>query len=327
MALALTGTTPNYFKDSSSPLVSYTSQGATIVLGQLILNSATGDIYICTDASNQAALVWKKLPNGTEISQFQSQSDWNQATSSDPSFINNKPTIPSSQINSDWSSSTGLSQILNKPSLSSVATTGSYADLSGKPSLSTVATTGSYNDLSSKPTIPSAQVNSDWSSASGASQILNKPTIPAVQIQSDWSQASSGALDFIKNKPTIPSIPTRSQSSVSRSLNTAFQISATRDSLVNYSVDISCTMSLTSGQTGTVFLEIASDSGFTTNVQELARGVNGNTGALTIGLNLTQIGTATISGYVPSSYYCRIRTANTSSTPTFNYRSGQEILL
>lgn len=44
--------------------------------------------------------------------------------------------------------------------------------------LATVATTGSYNDLSNKPTIPAAQVNSDWNAASGKAQILNKPTIP-----------------------------------------------------------------------------------------------------------------------------------------------------
>lgn len=42
--------------------------------------------------------------------------------------------------------------------------------------LATVAASGSYNDLSNKPTIPAAQVNSDWNSSSGVSQILNKPT-------------------------------------------------------------------------------------------------------------------------------------------------------
>jgi hypothetical protein len=45
-------------------------------------------------------------------------------------------------------------------------------------SLATVATSGSYNDLTNKPTIPSAQVNSDWNAISGVAQILNKPTIP-----------------------------------------------------------------------------------------------------------------------------------------------------
>ena len=45
-------------------------------------------------------------------------------------------------------------------------------------SLSTVATSGSYSDLTNKPTIPAAQVNSDWNASSGVSKILNKPTIP-----------------------------------------------------------------------------------------------------------------------------------------------------
>ena len=46
--------------------------------------------------------------------------------------------------------------------------------------LATVATSGSYNDLTNKPTIPAAQVNSDWNANSGVAEILNKPTIPTV---------------------------------------------------------------------------------------------------------------------------------------------------
>ena len=46
--------------------------------------------------------------------------------------------------------------------------------------LATVATSGSYNDLTNKPTIPAAQVNADWDASSGVAQILNKPTIPTV---------------------------------------------------------------------------------------------------------------------------------------------------
>jgi len=44
--------------------------------------------------------------------------------------------------------------------------------------LATVATSGSYNDLTNKPTIPAPQINSDWNATSGVAQILNKPTIP-----------------------------------------------------------------------------------------------------------------------------------------------------
>ena len=42
--------------------------------------------------------------------------------------------------------------LTNKPSLATVATSGSYNDLTNKPNLATVATSGSYTDLNNKPT-------------------------------------------------------------------------------------------------------------------------------------------------------------------------------
>jgi hypothetical protein len=65
------------------------------------------------------------------------------------------------QVNADWNASSGVAQVLNKPVMA------------------TVATSGSYNDLANKPTIPAAQVNADWNASSGVAQVLNKPTIPA----------------------------------------------------------------------------------------------------------------------------------------------------
>ena len=66
------------------------------------------------------------------------------------------------------------------------------SDVSG---LATVATSGSYADLSSKPTIPAAQVNSDWNATSGTAQILNKPTLATV--------ATSGAYSSLSGTPTL----------------------------------------------------------------------------------------------------------------------------
>lgn len=119
----------------------------------------------------------------------------------------------------------------------------------------------------------------------------------------------------------------RSFSAPTRSLNTAYQISTSRDASVSYSVDIAATISLTTGQSGMVVIEYADNSGISTNVVEVGRFVNGNAGSLTIGLNLTQTNTAQISGLIPASKYVRIRTVNTTGTPTFTYRSGQEVLL
>lgn len=60
---------------------------------------------------------------------------------------------------------------------SAYGATGTWRGFVVDGSLATVATSGSYNDLSDKPTIPAAQVNSDWNSNSGVSQILNKPSM------------------------------------------------------------------------------------------------------------------------------------------------------
>ena len=54
--------------------------------------------------------------------------------------ITNRPTIPDAQVNADWNSNSGVSKILNKPTLATVATSGSYNDLSNKPTIPTVPT-------------------------------------------------------------------------------------------------------------------------------------------------------------------------------------------
>lgn len=41
-------------------------------------------------------------------------------------------------VNADWNASSGLAQVLNKPTLATVATSGAYGDLTGKPTIPTV---------------------------------------------------------------------------------------------------------------------------------------------------------------------------------------------
>ena len=77
--------------------------------------------------------------------------------------------------------------------------------------LSNVAYTGNYDDLSNKPTIPAAQVNSDWNASSGVAQILNKPTLSTV--------ATTGDYDDLTNKPTIPAAVTVDSALSSTSTN------------------------------------------------------------------------------------------------------------
>lgn len=118
----------------------------------------------------------------------QIQSDYTQTDSTKLDFVKNKPSIPTTLPASDvqvWAKQT------TKPSYD-------YSEVQGKPTLFD----GDFNSLTNKPSIAGTQVNADWNSVSGISQILNKPVITS-QIQVDWNQVTAGALDFIKNKPTL----------------------------------------------------------------------------------------------------------------------------
>lgn len=154
------------------------------------------------------------------------------------------------QVPSDWSASTGVARILNKPTLFSGAYvdltgkptlfsgnyvdllgkptlfSGAYADLSGKPSYASVATTGAYADLTGQPVLFSgayADLTGKPALFSGSYiDLSNKPTIPSAQVASDWSASTgvavilnkptlfSGAYTDLTGKPTIPAAQVQS---------------------------------------------------------------------------------------------------------------------
>lgn len=185
--------------------------------------------------------------------------------------------------------------------------------------------TTSWANISGKPTIPSlvSQLANDsgFVAQAGARSAISLTTT-----------GTSGAATYnsstgVLNIPIYGSGASRSFANPSRSLNSSFQISSTRDCLVSYSVDISTSATLLGGQTGTVFLEYADDSGFTTNVVEVGRTVNGNTVSLAIAITVTQNVTGTLSGVIPAGKYVRIRTDNTTGSPSFTFRKAQEVLL
>lgn len=135
--------------------------------------------------------------------------------------------------------------------------------------------------------------------------------------------SGTGAL----NIPTPAASVARSQTSASRTLNTSFQVSATRDALVSYSVQMTVTASITAGQDADLFLEIANDSGFTMNVQAIGVAPCSQVYTLAVALQGVQKCPLNITGFVPAGSYVRLRTANNTGSPTFLYRVGQEVLL
>ena len=201
------GGTSDYDQLSNRPQINgHTLSGdmSTSDLGIVIPDVSTKQDTLVS-GTNIKTINSQSILGSGNLSITQVQADWNQDNTIAADYIKNKPTIPAAQVQSDWNASSGMGQILNKPNLATVATSGSYNDLidkptipgqvqadwtesdtsssayiQHKPSLATVATSGSYNDLS------------------------GKPTIPAAQIQSDWNQTNSAAKDYIKNKPTVP---------------------------------------------------------------------------------------------------------------------------
>lgn len=133
--------------------------------------------------------------------------------------------------------------------------------------------------------------------------------------------------DIIDLGAGVPSVPALTFASPSRSLNSAFQVSASLNSIVSYTGNTTNTLSLTGGTQGTDYLEYADDSGFTTNVVEVGHAVSSNTGTLTIGLNTSQISAWTLSGMIPAAKYVRIRTQNNTGSPTHTLVKSQEVTI
>lgn len=123
---------------------------------------------------------------------------------------------------------------------------------------------------------------------------------------------------------TLPTYPAYTTTTQTRSFNSSFQVSSTKDTNVRYTVEISSSISLSGTNAGTVFLETSSDN--STWVEE-GRIVNSQSGGLVVGLSLGQNISGQLSAYVPANYWVRLRSSATSGTPTFTYRVGRETLL
>lgn len=227
----------------------------------------------------------------------------------------------------------------NTSSLALVATSGSYADLVNKPSLATVATSGSYGDLLGKPSNVSQFTNDAGyitslalspyattnSLTTGLAGKFNTPTGTTAQyIRGDGSLAtmpSTAARSFNMNSG-------RTLVTVAAAAN-GFQVDASRDALVNYSVTINTTSTLTGGSAGYVVLEVSpTNSATAASWIEISRTSAGQMNGLVVGLTLNQVNAGNISGVIQAGYFARLRSVNlTTTAPIYTINSQQEVKL
>ena len=154
--------------------------------------------FLTTDGSTAS---WANVPAGTVTSvQVQAGTGLSSSQSTaQTSTLNTTISIASGYklpTTTEWSEKQDT--ISDLATIRSGAEAGATAVQPGD--LATVATSGSYNDLTNKPTIPAAQIQSDWNQTNSLNvdYIKNKPSLATVAI--------SGSYNDLLNKPTIPTV-------------------------------------------------------------------------------------------------------------------------
>ena len=196
-------------------------------------------------------------------------------------FTNDAGYITSNQVpaqtNADWNATEGAAQILNKPNLAPVATSGNYNDLTDKPTIPTIPTNVSsftndagYITMDSIPEIPSIPTNVSvfYNDANyiTAQDIPEIPTVPT-NVSAFQNDAGYITMDSI---PEIPSIPTN----VSVFYNDAGYITGyTEQQVLTISND---TIFLTGGS----FVKLPAGSGEGTDVSGLQHAIDSLAGVI-----------------------------------------------
>jgi len=93
----------------------------TIIDIEAAIDALEEEILLKADITSISAVGFSNdyddLDNKPTIPAAQIQSDWNQSNNVALDFIKNKPTIPAAQVNSDWNATSGVAEILNKPTI------------------------------------------------------------------------------------------------------------------------------------------------------------------------------------------------------------------
>lgn len=144
------------------------------------------------------------------------QSDWDCSDSESDAFILNKPQLATVATSGSYNDLTDKPVIPEQAQADwdesdSSATdyiknkptlfSGSYNDLTDKPNLATVATTGEYGDLIGAPHFANVAISGDYN------DLENKPIITA-PVNADWDESDSSDLAYILNKPNLATVAT-----------------------------------------------------------------------------------------------------------------------
>ncbi len=204
--------------------------------------------------------------------------------------------------------STGLAGKFNIPA----GSTAQY--IRGDGSLATLPTGGSGTVTSVGLTSSTLSVIGSPVTSSG-SMTVNLPSTGTAGTYSSITTDAQGR---------VTAGTTRSAANGSRALNSCFQISATRDALVSYAVDVTTTVTLGGTPEGAVFLRTYTNSACSSGQVGVISGSSGQPTTLTVSVGQQIKGSVNLYGLIPAGTWVRIETANTSGTPAFSIRAEQQ---
>lgn len=107
-----------------------------------------------------------------------------------------------------------------------------------------------------------------------------------------------------------------------------FQISASKDVFVHYSVKIACSVQIgvVTNVEGYIVLETcATNSSTAGDWSEAGRVSNGVNIGVALALSSVTTETLQLGGVIPAGYHARLRSVNVQGTPTYTYITGQEV--
>lgn len=187
--------------------------------------------------------------------------------------------------------------------------------------INAVPTTRTVNGhaLSSNVTVTKSDVN--LGNVDNTSD-LNKPVSTATQtaLNGKFNTPTGTVAQYVAGDGSTAS---RSTSTPSRTVGTAFQVSTTRDAIVFYSIPATSNATLVAGSQVSATFRYADNSGMSTNVVTLP----GDQFGIASGLLVSGIGSLKMMGIIPAGKWVQITTTNIAGTPTLGSMTAQEILL
>jgi len=230
---------------------------------------------------------------------IETASDWVNVTSK-PNFalvatsgaygdLSGRPVIPAAQVNSDWTATGTVAEILNKPLLAPVATLGTYASLTGIPSaFAPAAHTQAFSTITSTPTTLAGYGITDGLTASALAPYATSADL-TTGLATKFNNPAGTVAQYLRGDGTAATFPT----AVSAFANDSAYVSqAGARSAISLTTTGTGGAATYNSATGVLNVPTYANSGGTVTSVTAGTGLSGGTFTTTGTISMPNVGTA-----------------------------------